>query len=56
MQARCGEEASQRGYGVGDGAERLGVSIHDPYASVKCDGVPEEERTAVNAQGDEMRR
>lgn len=45
-----------RGHPVSEVAERLKVSIHSLYASVKRYGVPEEERKAVDAQSDEMRR
>ena len=37
-------------------AERLGVSIYSLYAWTKRYGVPEEERKAVDAQSEEMRR
>lgn len=49
-------QVAQRGHPASEVAERLGASIHSLYAWVKRDGVPEEERRAVDAQSDEMRR
>ncbi|MBZ2210120.1 IS3 family transposase [Massilia soli] len=50
------KQVAQRGHPVSEVAERLGVSIHSLYAWVKRYGMPEEERKAVDAQCDEMRR
>ncbi len=50
------KQVAQRGHPVSEVAERLGVSIHSLYAWVKRYGVPEDERKAVDAQSDEMRR
>ena len=50
------KQVAQRGHPVSEVAERLGVSIHSLYAWTKRYGVPEEERKAVDAQSEEMRR
>nr|GEU28231.1 hypothetical protein [Tanacetum cinerariifolium] len=50
------KQVAQRGHPVSEVAERLGVSIHSLYAWTKRYGMPEEERKAVDAQSEEMRR
>lgn len=50
------KQVAQRGQPFSEVAERFSVSIHRLYAWVKRYGVPEEERNAVDAQSDEMRR
>jgi transposase len=50
------KQVAQRGHPVSEVAERLGVSIHSLYTWVKRYGVPDDERKAVDAQSDEMRR
>jgi transposase len=50
------KQVIQRGHAVTDVAARLGVSSHSLYQWIKKYGVPEQERKAVDAQADELKR
>ena len=47
---------TDRGHPAAGGTERLGVSIHRIYAWTKHHSVPVDERQALDAQGEGVRR